>query len=96
MADTPVTTNLLQTLDVHRDLAPQIAFNPIFPTNDFSQTADFRFRQILDSGVGRNARAVQNVTTGRPTNAINVSQSDFNSLVSGQVNPSNSSHLPPP
>jgi hypothetical protein len=44
MADTPVTTNLLQALYVHRDLTPQIAFNPIVSTNDFAQTADFRFR----------------------------------------------------
>jgi hypothetical protein len=96
MADTPVTTNLLQALDVHRDLTPQITFNPIVSTNDFAQTADFRLRQIFDPRVGVNARLAQDIPASRPTNAIDVSQSDFNSLVSGQVNSSNSSHLSPP
>jgi hypothetical protein len=96
MADAPVTTNLLQALDVHRNLTPQIAFNPIVSTNDFAQTADFRLRQIFDPRVGVNLRLAQDVPTGRPTNAIDVGQSDFNSLVSGQINSSNSSHLSPP
>jgi hypothetical protein len=96
MADTPVTTNLLQALDVHRDLTPQIAFNSIVPTNDFAQTADFRLRQIFDPRVGVNARLAQDVPTGRPTNAVDIGQSNFNPLVSGQVNSSNSSHLSPP
>jgi hypothetical protein len=96
MADTSITTNLLQTLDIHRDLTPQIPFNPVIPINDFAQTADFRLRQILYPCVWVNARLAQDVPAGRSTNAIDVSQSNFNSLVSGQVHSSNSSHLSPP
>jgi hypothetical protein len=96
MADAPVTTDLLQALDVHRDLTPQIALNPIVSTNHFAQTADFRLRQIFDPRVGVNVRLAQDVPTGRPTNAIDVGQSDFHSLAPGQINSSNSSHLSPP
>jgi hypothetical protein len=73
MADTSVTTNFLQALDIHRDLTPQIAFNLIISINDFAQAADFRLRQIFDPRVGVNARPAQNVPAGRPTNAIDVS-----------------------
>jgi hypothetical protein len=52
VADAPVAADLLQALDVHRHLAPQIALDPVVAVDDLTQLCHLDFGQIPDTRVG--------------------------------------------
>ena len=59
VAQSTVTANIHQALDIHIDSAPEITFNFILLVNDSPDLADFSLRQILDAGILGNFRRLQ-------------------------------------
>jgi hypothetical protein len=51
MAKATVAANLLEPLDVERDLSPQIAFDAIIAVNIFTQSVDMFFGEVLDPNI---------------------------------------------
>ena len=61
VAQAAVRADLGETLDVERDLAAKVAFDPALQLlrDDIAQLADLRVAQILGAGVGGDARQRQ-------------------------------------
>ena len=92
MTGAAIAADLAQTLDVERGLAAQVALDHVAVVDGFTQLGLFRVGQILDAGVGVNACLRQNVLSALSANAVDVSQTDFDSLILGQVNTGNTCH----
>src|SRR5207249_1392623 len=80
-----VGTHLDVTLDIHRDLLPQIAFHGAFFFEDRAHLVDFILGQVADLLVELDPRAVEQGTRTAAADAINVSQTDFRSLLWRQI-----------
>jgi hypothetical protein len=52
VADTAIAADLLQTLDIHRYLTPQVSFYPVVPINHFTQSGYLWFSQISHPRIG--------------------------------------------
>ncbi|EJY56878.1 polysaccharide deacetylase [Alicyclobacillus hesperidum URH17-3-68] len=98
MANTTITADFRQTLDIQRDFTTEIALNLMGALNLVTQTYDFFFREVLHSTVRINASRRQNLISGRPADAKNIGQSDFDALVARQIDTGNTCHVktPPP
>ena len=92
MTGAAIATDLAQTLDVERGLAAQVALDHIAMADGLTQLGLFRIGQILHAGVGVNTCLRQNVLSALSANAVDVSQTDFDSLILGQVNTGNTCH----
>jgi hypothetical protein len=51
VTESPVASEIHQTLDIHGNLGAEFAFHLEFAVNDFTDTVDFGFRQIVGLGV---------------------------------------------
>src|SRR5215813_6445693 len=49
MTQAPVAAEIHQPLDVHRDFAPEIAFDDIVAVDDLANLDDFVFGQVADA-----------------------------------------------
>jgi hypothetical protein len=93
MADAAVALNALEALEVHAQLAPQIAFDDVFAVLDgMNNLGQLLFIQVLgtdggiDLGLGQDDFGI-----GR-ADAKDVAQSDVNSLLARDFNTNNTSH----
>ena len=91
MANSPITSKIHQSLDVHRYFPAQIAFGDPLP-HLTSQQVEFRLRQTSNRHFGRNARRGADLERLSPTNAKNVRQGDPHMLPVGDVDSGNSCH----
>ncbi len=94
MAQTAITAKVHESLDIHGDLATQIAFDFDFAVNQFADFCDLGFRQIIRSGIRINLRFRKNILSDRTTDAVNVGQGDLNPFVSRQIYTSNTCQCP--
>jgi hypothetical protein len=69
VADASIATNLLQSLDIHGNLASQVALNPVIPINHFAESRHLGLGQIPDSGVAIHISHRQDLLARRPANA---------------------------
>ena len=93
MADAAVAADLGQALDIQGHGAAQVALHHIAMVNGLTQLGLICLGQILDAGVGVDPSLRQNILGALSANAIDVSQTDLDSLILGQVNTGNSCHL---
>jgi hypothetical protein len=86
MAEPTIRSNVDQTLDVHRNFAPEVTLNAIFFIDNFAQPEDFIVGQVTDARVRINTGSLQQGLTRVEPNSENVCQPNFHTLFAGQVN----------
>src|SRR6267142_2280894 len=90
-----VGAHLDVTLDIHRDFLAQIAFHGAFLFEDRAHLVDFILGQVADLLVELDPRAVEQGTRTAAADAINVSQTDFRSLLWRQIYACKTCHISP-
>src|SRR5260370_20146414 len=85
MPQAAVGAHLDVTLDVHRDFLAQVAFHGSLFFEDLANGADFIFAQIAYLFVKINPRAKQQRLRTSAPDAINIAESDFDSLLRPQI-----------
>ena len=93
MTDTAVAADLSQALDVHCDFTAEVALNREMFVNYVTQSSFLVFGQILDADVRVNVGQFQNLLCACSANTVDVGLTDLDSLLTGQVNTSNTCHL---
>ena len=92
MTDAPVGADLHQALDVHADLAAEVALDGESFVHRFADTIDLFFGQVVDARIGINARRLDDLLrAGRPY-AVDIRQGYFHPLVAGNVYAGNTCH----
>ena len=92
MTGAAIAADLRQTLDVQRHLTAQIALDHILVVNGLTELVLLGLGQILDAGVRVDACFRQDVLCALSANTIDLGQTDFASLILGQVNTGNTCH----
>jgi hypothetical protein len=93
VAEAAIAGQVHQPLDVHRGLATKIAFHRVASVNRFAQMENVLIRKILNPGRRRNAKLGGDFAGLGRTNAVNISQRNFNALVGGDIDPRDTCHL---
>ena len=81
MTQSPVTPQVHESLNVHRDFRSELAFDLVFPVDDLSNVTDLRFCEVIAPGVRVEADFRQNLDGGAAPDPINISQRDLNSFL---------------
>jgi len=92
MTKPAIAADVHQSLDVHGDFAPEVAFYTELFVNDVAQPLDFIFRQVLDPCIGANASSLEELLAGMQTNAVDGGKPNFYALLSGKVDSGNTCH----
>ena len=93
MTDTAVAADLGQTLDVERDFTAEVTLDGVLFIDHLTQRGLLIFGEVLDADVGIHVGQLQNVLCALSADAVDISQTDLDSLITGQVNTSNTCHL---
>ena len=93
MADAAVAADLHQSLDVERHVAAQIALHVKVFVDVFAQLDLVVLGQVLDTGVRADARGGENLLCGFTADAVDIGQTNFDSLLFRQVNTSYTRHV---
>ena len=96
MADAAIAADLHHALDVQRNIAAQIAFDLQIVLDVFTDLVDILLGQVLHAGVRVDAGSGENLLRGFHADAEDVRQSDFDPLLTRQVNARNTCHYLPP
>ena len=86
MADAPIAADLGQTLDVHRHIAAQVALHGVLVADDLAQLGLLGVGEVLDPGIGIDARLLEDLARAGAANAVNIGEPDLDSLFLRQVN----------
>ena len=92
MAKAAVAADLHQALDVHGDLAAQIALHLQVMVDVIAQGADLVFGKILDARIGVDAGRGDDLVRGRAADAVDIGQGDLNAFFPGKVYACDSCH----
>ena len=93
MAHTTVAADLGQALDVKRGLTAEVAFHDVVVVDRFTQLCFFLIGEVLNSGVGVDSGYLQNLLCAGSADTVDISETDFYSLVLGQVNAGYTCHI---
>jgi hypothetical protein len=85
MSNTAIAADLHEPLNVQVDLAPKVTLDGVLTVDDLANTVDFFLAELPYPGIGIHIGAVQDTSTDRRTNPIDVGQRDENFLVSRDV-----------
>ena len=88
-------TDLHQALDVLGDLLAQVALHPAFVLDDLANALGILFGKIAHLRHRVDLGRRENLARPRPADTVNVSQSDPDLLVLGEVHPCNTRHRRP-
>ena len=92
MTQATVAADFGEPLDVHRGLTAQVTFDGVLVLDDFTELCFVIFGQVLDAGIRVDTGLCQDLLGSGQANALDIGQSNFNSLFAGQVNTSNTCH----
>jgi hypothetical protein len=92
MAVTAVRADFDETLDVHRNVFAEVAFDHAFGFDDLSDAVYFVFAEVLDFLHGLDIGLLQNLRGTRIADAVNVGERDIHMLVTRKVDACNSCH----
>ena len=92
MAHAAVAADLHQALDVQAHVAAQVALHLQVVLDVFTDLVDVLLREILHAGVRVDAGGGQDLLRGLQADAENIRQSDFDPLLTRQVNARNTCH----
>src|SRR5262245_34396916 len=93
MAQAPVTAEIHQALDIHRDVAAKIAFHDIVAIDDLADLDDLRFGQLTDAPIRWNGDLGANLPGEGIANPMNIRQSHLDPLVGRDVHACDSGHV---
>jgi hypothetical protein len=93
MTKTAIAANVHQSLDVHRNFAPKIAFYTEFFVDDVAQPLDFIFRQVPNPCIRIYASSLEERLTSMQTNSVDVSEPYFYAFLSRKVDAGNTCHV---
>jgi hypothetical protein len=80
VAKPPIGTNVDETLDVHRNFAPEVALNAVIAIDHFTKAADLIVGQVANARVRADSRFRQDLLAGGQTDSEDIGKSDFNAL----------------
>ena len=92
MPQAAVASHIHQTLDVHRLLTPQIAFDAIFAVDQFADAHDFIIGQLIHAALGRDAQLLADDLRVLRANAKDVAKRDQDSLISRNIHAGDARH----
>lgn len=95
MPETPVGAYIHEPLDVHRDLTPEIPFNPVVSLNGTPQLCDLLFSEILDADVRVHHGVLQDFAGSRATNAEDIRQRYLKPFFPRKIYPGDTCHTIP-
>ena len=81
MPKSAIATEIHETLDVHGNLATKVTLDLDVLVNPLTNSRHFGFREIFGAGVEINIRTGEDCLRRRATYAIDVGQSNLNSLI---------------
>src|SRR5690242_5938844 len=96
MPDAAIAVDLDQPLDVHVNVAAEIALDLKVAVNKLAQPRDLVLGQILRPRVRVHPRRGQNLFAGHLTDAEDIRQRNLDALVAGDIYPGDSGHAPDP
>jgi hypothetical protein len=88
-----IASDVHQTFDVHLNSLPEISLDLALGFEHSSNAAQFVLTQVFDSSVDIDSGFLQNRGRSRTADAIDISQSDFGSLVRWKIYASYTCHL---
>jgi len=94
VADAPITFDALHALEVHADLAAQIAFDHVFAVlNGVDDLGKLLFSQILGADARVYVGFGEDDLSVAGADAVNVAERDINALVRGDFYSDDASHM---
>ena len=93
MTDATVAADFAQALDVHSGLTAQVTFDGEVMLDCITQLSFLLLSQILNTDVGIDLSHFQNLCSACRSDTIDISQGNFNPLVTGKVNTRNTCHI---
>ena len=85
VTQTTVAADFAQPLNVHADFTAQVALDGVVILDGVTQQALLILGQILNTGVGIDLGDLQNLSGPCGSDAVDISQRNFNPLVAGKV-----------
>jgi hypothetical protein len=92
MPQPAIATDVHQALDVHLHSLAQVAFDLTLDFQDVTDTAQLVFTQIANACIDVDTRFLEHRARTRTANAIDISETDFGSLVWWQIYSSYTCH----
>src|SRR5689334_6514054 len=92
MPQPAIAADLHQSLDVHRDLLAEIALDAADLFDHPADLAHIVFGEILHPDVGTHARGAEDVVRSLPADAVDVGESDLDTLGARQIDACDTSH----
>ncbi len=92
MTKTTETTKIHQSLDRKTDFATQVALNFEVSFHTFANFRNMCISELIGTKRNRQIGILADLLRSSLTDAINVRQSDADTLVTGKINTSNTSH----
>jgi hypothetical protein len=93
MTQAAIAPDVHQSLDIHRDFAPEVAFYTELFVDDVAQPLDFIFRQVPHPCVGTYASSLEELLACMQSNTVDIGESYFYALFSREVYAGNTCHL---
>jgi hypothetical protein len=93
MAQTAVTADFHQPLDVEVDLTAEISFNDKVTVDVLADSSNFFFREITHPSLRLNTDRLRHLGSTSPANAVDIGQRDLNLLLGGDIHTSYSRHV---
>jgi len=94
MPESAIRANFDEPLDVHRNVFAQIALDATFALDDLADAVDLFFVQVLYLLPRLDVRRLQNSSSARIANSVNVSERDIRVLVARKIDACNTCHDP--
>jgi len=92
MADATIGTDFLQALDVHLHLVTEFALNTVFFLDRLTEPISVFFREIFCPSIEVDTEGLEDLAAGRPSNAINIRESNLDTLIIRQVDAGDTEH----
>jgi hypothetical protein len=93
MTQAAIAPDVHQSLDIHRDFAPEVAFYTELFVDDVAQPLDFIFRQVPHPCVWAYASSLEELLAGMQSNPVDVGQGYFYAFLPREVNTGNTCHV---
>ena len=93
MTHAAIAADLGQALDVHRQVAAQVALYGVIAGDDLTQLGLFLVGEVLHAGIGVDSGLLQDFIGAGASNAEDIGESDLHPLILRQINSGNTCHI---
>src|SRR5918995_2057075 len=92
VTQTPIATEIHQPLDVHRDIAPQVALDAVVAVDGLAQAADVGIGQLVDPPAELDPDRRQDLARAGRANAVDIGQGNPDRLAARDVHSGDTRH----